>query len=54
MAGWWWLRSPGDLQDYAACVGRDGSLNSRYVGYAIGCVRPVIWLSLDSDIFQSD
>ena len=50
-AGWWWLRSPGDYQGLAASVYRDGSLNSNYVGSGSGCVRPALWINLESDIF---
>ncbi len=52
-AGWWWLRSPGYGQDCAAHVYADGSLNYRYVYYGSGCVRPALWVNLESDIFQS-
>lgn len=45
---WWWLRSPGNLSNYAACVtslgwiGRGGeSLNSND-----GCIRPAMWVRL--------
>ena len=50
-AGWWWLRSPGLLyiQDYAAIVDDDGSLNINYVGNENACVRPAFWINLESD-----
>ena len=45
---WWWLRSPGYEQKYAACVNRRGTIddwgsfvNDSYVG-----VRPAIWIEL--------
>ncbi|MBR4459050.1 MAG: MucBP domain-containing protein [Clostridia bacterium] len=50
-AGWWWLRSPGGTQRNAASVNRDGSLRYIYVYSGSGCVRPALWLNLDSDIF---
>jgi hypothetical protein len=45
---WWWLRSPGGYQAYAAYVRTDGSvdLGGGYV-VLIGCgVRPALWLNL--------
>ena len=44
---WWWLRSPGDLADYAAIVGYGGVVNElgSLVGSSYG-VRPALWLSL--------
>ncbi len=48
---WWWLRSPGTYQHYAAYVYNDGSLYSIHVNYFSGCVRPALWLDLTSDIF---
>ena len=50
-AGWWWLRSPGSTQDWAAYVLSDGSLYFLSVNYGDGCVRPAFWLNLDADIF---
>lgn len=50
-AGWWWLRSPGNLQNRAAGVYTDGSLNYNYVVNVSGCVRPALWINLESDIF---
>lgn len=52
VAGWWWLRSPGNNQYCAASVRLDGSLsrNSR-VDYDKGVVRPAFWLNLESGIF---
>ncbi len=49
-AGWWWLRSPGTDQRYAARVDADGSLTKDAVNY-FEVVRPAFWLSLDDDIF---
>ena len=51
-AGWWWLRSPGYYQRGAARVNNDGSLNFDSVDHGSGCcVRPAIWVDLDSGIF---
>lgn len=47
---WWWLRSPGDIQNYAAYVYIYGSVFYRgdYVHYAHDAVRPALWINLDS------
>lgn len=45
-AGWWWLRSPGTVQSYAARVGDDGALSLDCVFNKGTCVRPVIWVDL--------
>ena len=45
-AGWWWLRSPGNDQYPAACVGDEGSLSSAPVHH-FGCVRPALWIDLN-------
>ena len=49
-ACWWWLRSPGHDQTYAAGVGSDGSVSyyGDFVNYADICVRPALWINLDS------
>ncbi|MCQ2462165.1 MAG: DUF6273 domain-containing protein, partial [Clostridia bacterium] len=51
----WWLRSPGVSQDNAAYVRSDGSVS--YLGdrvdYGIDCVRPALWINLDSLLFKS-
>ena len=52
-AGWWWLRSPGFIQNFAAFVSCDGSLNFDCVHYDYGCVRPVLWVSLESGMIVS-
>ena len=49
--GWWWLRSPGTIQNCGAVVNDDGSLGTRDVYNASGCVRPALWVNLESDIF---
>lgn len=50
-SGWWWLRSPGNIQHNAARVITGGSLRNRDVGNDGGCVRPALWINLESDIF---
>lgn len=47
---WWWLRSPGDNQAFAAYVYDDGAFNSSgyQVNYSHDCVRPALWINLDS------
>ena len=50
-SGWWWLRSPGIFLNSAAIVHYDGSLSSNGVSYHHGCVRPALWINLESDIF---
>ena len=43
---WWWLRSPGDSQDYAANVYSDGDVYESGGGVDIGngAVRPALWI----------
>ena len=50
-AGIWWLRSPGGFRCTAACVFPIGSLNCSGVSYADFCVRPALWVNLNSGIF---
>ena len=50
-AGYWWLRSPGYIQDSAASVNTDGSLYDRNVNNDYGVVRPALWVDLESGIF---
>ena len=50
-AGWWWLRSPGYFHYSAALVYYDGSISSSRVHDTSGCVRPALWINLESDIF---
>ena len=49
----WWLLSPGFRQDSAAVVCRDGSVG--YIGIGVDadydCVRPALWVNIDSGIF---
>ena len=50
-AGWWWLRSPGFFRSRAAYVDSGGSLDNYYVSSGNGCVRPALWVNLESGIF---
>ena len=49
--GWWWLRSLGGSQGSAASVYNDGSLDSSNVRGGSACVRPALWVNLESGIF---
>jgi hypothetical protein len=46
---WWWLRSPGYASDYAALVGKDGSVHllGAPVYGGLGGVRPAIWIKME-------
>ena len=50
-SGWWWLRSPGLNQKFAPYVNNNGFLNFSSVNYDYGCVRPALWINLESDVF---
>ena len=45
---WWWLRSPGRIQNYDAFVYNDGSVRCRGLDVCnnFGCVRPAMWIDL--------
>jgi len=47
--GWWWLRSPGDFDTYAAYVGHDGDVDvyGSGVDYDGRAARPALWLNLN-------
>lgn len=47
---WWWLRSPGDDQGYAAFVYHGGAvgLHGDYVHNGSACVRSAFWINLES------
>ena len=47
-AGCWWLCSPGFYQSTAASVFSDGSLDYSLVLLDNSCVRPALWINLDS------
>ncbi len=46
ISDWWWLRTPGYIQDYAAYVDTVGSVyrHGLNVDFGYGAVRPVMWL----------
>ena len=52
---WWWLRSPGVYQSYAARVYTDGSVNSSgsIVDFDDVCVRPALFLSHNNSDLKS-
>ena len=50
---WWWLRSPGLEWSDASIVNSAGVLSISAVKNGIGVVRPAMWVSLESDVFQS-
>lgn len=47
---WWWLRWPGSYQESAAIVSSDGSVSCYGSSVIIvsDCVRPALWINLDS------
>ena len=49
----WWLRSPGYFQDLAAFVASVGLVGypGECVNYDYVCVRPALWVNLESGIF---
>ena len=47
----WWLRSPGGRQDCVAYVNNDGSLNFDRGYNGRVCIRPALWIDLESGIF---
>ena len=51
-SGPWWLRSPGNRGDHAASVATNGSLQTTSVSSASICVRPAMWVNLQSGIIQ--
>ena len=50
-AGWWWLRSPGIFQEFAAYVYTDGFIYSNDVDIGNAVVRPALWINLESGAF---
>ena len=46
--GWWWLRSPGYIGNYAAFVNASGHVNQdgNVVFYSTSAIRPAFWLNL--------
>lgn len=51
VAGRWWLRSPGSRRDLATFVSHDGSLSDSGGTDVFTCVRPALWINLESGIF---
>lgn len=45
-SGIWWLRSPGQSQNWAAYVNVDGTLQSNYVNSIYFSIRPALWINL--------
>lgn len=50
-AGWWWLRSPGGYQHFAAAVQDDGAYGGYIAESKNVCVRPALWIELEPGIF---
>ena len=48
----WWLRSPGAEQDNAIIMNDTGLMGQFFVFIDSVCVRPALWLDLNSDIFD--
>ena len=44
----WWLRSIGFAEGYAAIIKHDGNLRSAAVNNTVYCVRPALWVDLQS------
>lgn len=49
--GWWWLRNPGRNGSSAERVTDVGALHYNLVNANHGCVRPALWINLESGIF---
>ena len=47
--GGWWLRSPGEYQDYAAYIAEDGTLKHDFVTNPSYGIRPAFWIDLSID-----
>ena len=45
---YWWLRSPGFMQNAVAAVNADGSLESHEAVDNYTCVRPAIWVEIST------
>ena len=48
---WWWLRSPGISNDWAAYIHYDGnnSYDGGYVNVSNGGVRPALWITMEQN-----
>ena len=53
-SGSWWLRSPGNYQCNALIISNDGAWTNMYVNNDHLGVRPVLWVDLESEIFNSE
>jgi len=49
--GWWWLRSPGGNRNRGALLLDYGGPGNYYVDHGNVCVRPALWINLESDLF---
>lgn len=47
---WWWLRSPGFTNSRAAYINLEGQgiVNGNSIDTGSGCVRPALWINLDT------
>lgn len=51
-SGWWWLRSPGEVEYHAAFVNFDGTRYSNAVGNEYLSVRPALWVKIGANQFS--
>lgn len=51
-AGTWWLRSPGGVRGFVSRVYCNGALSQTSSDQMNVCVRPAMWINLDSDILK--
>ncbi len=51
VVGEWWLRSPGNSQNTAAYVNTQGNYHFTPVSIDWICVRPALWVNLESGLF---
>ena len=49
---WWWLRSPGELQNQALAIDGNRAIVSGEVNQKDACIVPAIWIDLNSWIFK--
>ena len=47
--GNWWLRSPAAALNYATVITSDRAIGARRINDSSCCVRPALWLSMESD-----
>ena len=53
-AGWWWLRSPGRWSFDTGVAGHEGGFFSVDSDRVAGCIRPVIRVDTESDVFRAE